>query len=95
MLFLVECDLWSLLSAASPRLTVVRCIVLLAADFPEVRSHGLLAGGGVLLGDEVQLVLRDLVQILAAGTNHGTHLGEPLTDGQLFRTRLRGTFAAD
>ena len=79
------------LSAASPRLTVVGGIVLLAAHLPQVRSHGALAGGEVLLGDEVQLVLRDLVQILPAGSDHRTHLGETLADCQLFGTRLRAT----
>ena len=90
---MVERDLWSRLSAArlsaaSPRLTVVRLVVLLAADFPQVRSHGALAGGEVLLGDEVQLVLRDLVQILPAGRYHRAYLGEPLADSQFFGGRL-------
>ena len=71
------------------RLAVVRGVVLCAADFPQVRRHGLFAGGEVLLGDEVQLVLRDLVQILAAGSDHRAHLGEALAERQLFGRGLR------
>ena len=63
-------------------------IVLLSAYLPEVGVHGLLAGGEVLLGDEVQLVLGDLVQILPAGRYHRAHLGEALTERQLFGGRL-------
>ena len=55
-------------TAASPRLTLMLRIVLLPTNVPQVRRHGLFAGGEVLLGDEVQLVLRDLVHILAAGS---------------------------
>ncbi len=43
----------------------------------------------MLLGDEVQLVLRDLVQILPAACYHRAHLGEALTERQLFGRGLR------
>ena len=80
-----------LLSAASPRLALMRCVVLLTADLPQVRIHGALAGCQILLGDEVQLVLRDLVQIFPAGCYHRAHLGEALADSQFLGGRLCGT----
>ena len=72
----------------SGALAVVGGIVLLPADLPEVGGHGLFAGGEVLLGDEVQLVLRDLVQIFPAGCYHRAHLGEALAVSQLSGGRL-------
>ena len=72
----------TLVGGCQPRLTLVGGIVLLSADVPEVGRHGLFAGGGVFLGDEVQLVLGDLIQILPAGCYHRTHLGETLADSQ-------------
>ncbi len=63
------------------------CVVLCAAYLPQVGGHGLFAGCQILLGDEVQLVLRDLVQIFPAGCYHRAHLGEALTDSQFLGGR--------
>ena len=38
-------------------------IIRIAADFPQVGEHRLLAAGGVLLRHEVDLILRDVLQV--------------------------------
>ena len=44
----------------------VLLIILSTTNFPEVRLHGFLAIGEVLLGGESRLVLRHLVEVLGA-----------------------------
>ena len=66
----------------------VLLVVLLAADVPEVRAHGLFAAGGVALSEEVRLVGRDLHQVLRAQTHCCSHLREARASGELFRLRL-------
>ena len=49
---------------------LVVLVVLLSADHPEVRLHGLAATGRVFLGCEVQLVLGDLGWVLLTSFDH-------------------------
>ena len=63
-------------------------IPLLAAYLPQVRPHGLLAAGGVLLRQEVILVGRDLRQVALALSNHRGNRCEALTSLQLVAGRL-------
>ena len=65
----------------------VLLVVLLTADVPEVRLHGLFAAGGVALSEEVRLVGRDLHQVLAAQTHCCSDFREARTSGELFRLR--------
>ena len=77
------------------RLSVMRLIVLLSADAPEVLAHGLGTAGGVFLREESLLVGNDLRQIGAACGDHRCHSGETLTCFQLLGARLSGTLAVD
>ena len=65
-------------------LAVVLCVVRSTAYSPEVRTHGLFATGGVLLREEILLVLRDLGQIVRALLNGCLHSGEASADSKLF-----------
>ena len=49
---------------------VLTFVVLESADLPEVRVHGLLAVGKVLLREEVDLVLGDLRQVFLTRCDH-------------------------
>ena len=49
---------------------VLTFVVLESADLPEVRVHGLLAVGKVLLREEVDLVLGDLRQVILTRCDH-------------------------
>ena len=66
------------------------CIVLCAADFPVPCVHGLLAVRSVLLRVEVDLVLRDLHQILLTRCDQQLDLLEALACIQLFAGERRG-----
>ena len=73
------------------RRLVLRLIVLLTADLPEVGVHGLLAVGEVLLREEVDLVLGDFSQIFLTRSDHRTYGLESLADSHLFLLQRRGT----
>ena len=48
------------------RLAVALCVLRIigvTTNFPEIGEHGLLAAGGVLLRHEVDLILRDVLQV--------------------------------
>ena len=45
----------------------VLCVPQITANFPEIRSHGLFATGGVDLRCEVLLIRSDVLQIGLAG----------------------------
>ena len=70
---------------------IVALVVLQPADLPEVRVHGLLAVGKVLLCEEVDLVLGDLGQVFLTCRYHRTDSLETLTDSSLLRFERRGT----
>ena len=57
-------------------LALVRLVVLISADFPQVSLHGLFATGRLLLCSEVLLVRGDLVQIALTSLHSSCHSGE-------------------
>ena len=69
-------------------LTLMLCIILLAAYFPQVRAHGLFAAGGVLLRQEVILVGRDLREVALTSLDHRCYGCETLACLQLIAGRL-------
>ena len=77
------------------RLAVVRLVVLLTADAPQVRAHGLGTACGVFLREEGLLVGNDLGQIGAACGDHRCYSRETLTRFQLLVARLGRTVAVD
>ena len=79
------------LHASLARLRSVLLIVLLAADVPVVRFHGLDTAGRVLLCEEGCLVGCDLHQVFAARTYHAAHFREARASCELFRLRHRRT----
>ena len=67
-------------------------IIRLAANFPQVRLHGLFATGLILLSREVLLVRGDLVQIALTSLHSSCHSGEASTSIQLIGRQRSGTF---
>ena len=57
----------------------VLCVVGIAADFPQVGEHRLLAAGGVLLRHEVDLILRDVLQVTLTSFDGTGYRGETVT----------------
>ncbi len=68
------------------------CVVRGAADSPEVSTHGLFATGGVLLREEILLVLRDLAQIVRTGLHSSLNGGETSASGELKVAQRSRTF---
>ena len=65
-------------------------VVLLAAYFPQVRTHGLFTTGLILLSREVDLVFRDVHQIFLTSLHSSCYSGEACASIQLFgRQRTR------
>ena len=73
------------------RRLVLRLIVLLTANLPEVGLHGRLAVGEVALCEEGLLVGCDLGQVLFTRLYHRTDSLEALTSSNLIRFERRGT----
>ena len=69
---------------------LVVLIVLCAANKPEVGTHGRLASGSVLLGDEGCLVGRDVRQVVCTLGYHSAYRCETSTNLELLGGRLRG-----
>ena len=69
-------------------LALVLRIILLAADLPQVRAHGLLATGKIFLRQECILVGRDLRQVSPTSLNHRSYGCETLASLQLIAGRL-------
>ena len=69
-------------------LAVVGSVILLAADLPQVRAHGLLAAGSVFLRQECILVGRDLRQVALTSLNQRCYGCEALASLQLIAGRL-------
>ena len=72
-------------------LALVRLVVRIATDFPQVRFHGLFATGSVLLSSEVDLVLRDVVQIALTSLHSSRYSGEACASIQLFARQRSAT----
>ena len=72
-------------------LALVRLVVRIATDFPQVRFHGLFATGSVLLSSEVDLVLRDVVQIALTSLHSSRYSGEACASIQLFGSQRSAT----
>ena len=71
-------------------LAIVLGVVLLAAYFPQVRTHGLFTIGLILLRREVDLVLRDLREIFLTSLHSSCYSGEACACIQLLgRQRTR------
>lgn len=68
-------------------------VVLLSADAPEVRTHGLCAGSGVFLRKEGFLVGNDLAQVDLARPYHRCYRGETLACLQFLGGRLGAALA--
>ena len=66
-------------------------VIFLATNLPEVRFHGLLAVGEVLLGEEGGLVLGDLGQVFLTLDDHLSDRLEAETDSTLVVRESRGT----
>ena len=66
-------------------------VILLTADFPQVRLHGLLAVGKILLREEVNLVLSDGHEVRRTLLHHRCHRAEAVTSLQLLGGERRGT----
>ena len=84
---------WSRQRSAVRLLAIVLLVVLLTADAPEVRLHGLGAGSGVFLRKEGLLVGYDLREVDLTRPHHCRHGGETLADLQLLGGGLGGTLA--
>ena len=73
-------------------LAVVLCVVGFAADFPQVGEHRLLAAGGVLLRHEVDLILRDVLQVTLTSFDGAGYCLETVTIVDLVLAERGGTF---
>ena len=82
---------WKSSGAPSAELALMLSIVLLAADVPEVRVHGLLAVRLILLRLEGDLILRDRHQVALTSLHSRTNCGEASASVELIGGHRSGT----